>query len=158
MDFADYLYMIAELSAVLTGFSALIIATGAGAREGFGQYVLQRLVIRGIFIAGLALLPILLSAFEISEKNIWSISSAIPAIFLFQLAVTSMKRRINKGAFISAWAYYPRYLIGVGTAISLAANIWLGEVSIFLLGITVMLGLTALLLSDFVSLEITRAP
>lgn len=153
---ADYLYTISELSAVLTGFSALIFAVGSDAREGFGRYVLEQLVRRGIFVAGIALLPILMASFELPEKTIWSICSGILATLLSVLAVTGIKQRIQSGGFASPWSFYPRYLIGLGATIALWFNVYWGLANIFLLGVTVLLGLTAMLLIGFVSLVIAR--
>ncbi len=154
MIFVDYLYMIAELAAVLTGFSALIFAVGSGGREEFSRYVLEQLIRRGIITAGLGLLPMLLISFKLSEKTVWSITSLILAILLSVMAVTGIRRRIKTGGFISKESFWPRYLIGLGTTIALWCNVYWGEANIYLLGISVFLGLTAILLIDFVSIVI----
>ena len=156
MDSADYLYIIAELAAVLTGFSGVIFAIDAGAKEGFSRYVLEALIRRGILVAGFALLPLLLLAFGFSESFCWSISSAFVASFYYYLAVFGIRRRMKHGGFISARAFYSRVGLGLAVAVAASYNVGTGRPDIYLLAITVMLGLNSMLLIDFVRMVLAR--
>jgi hypothetical protein len=93
---ATYLYTLATLAVSFVGFSALVMIL----RQTFGGEVskLDTLITRifiqlGFIVAGGALLPSLLSLFQLPHDLIWRLSSVATATPAFLFAVTYQARR-----------------------------------------------------------------
>ena len=148
----DFLFTLAELSAVLAGFSALILTVDTRTKEGFSRFVLEQVIRRGIYLAGLCLLPPLLLRFEFDERICWSVSSLALSLIFFPGLYTSLRRRLTTGGYLSASAYYSRWVVLCGVTIASTINVYFGRNDIYLLAVSVSLAVTAMLLIDFVQM------
>src|SRR5580692_6906140 len=93
---ATLLFTLAGLMITFAGFSALlfVVRQAAGARLSLLDRYLAKTVMTHIFVlTGAALLPALFALYDIPEKWIWRISSALFALPMLTLQVTYPLRR-----------------------------------------------------------------
>jgi hypothetical protein len=119
---ATFLYTLAGLMITFAGFSALLLALrpAAGARLSRLDRYLAKTVMTYIFVltAG-ALLPALLSLFDIQEEWMWRSSAVLFSVPMLSLQITYPLRRrkaVGKGPPPSVFAV----LVVLGSAVTLA--------------------------------------
>jgi hypothetical protein len=86
---SEYLLTCAEVAVALAGFSALIIALtnrGDSSIDPVSRAVVSTLVERSLVAVFLSLFPILLSGLSIAPAHLWSICSAVLAMYIASLA------------------------------------------------------------------------
>jgi hypothetical protein len=117
-----YLYALAGLMITFAGFSALLLAVrpATGAKLSLLDRYLAKTVMTYIFVltAG-ALLPALLSLYDVQEKYIWRDSAVIFAVPMLSLQLTYPFRRryvIGKGPPPAIFAVF----VVLGSAVTLA--------------------------------------
>jgi len=90
MDGANYLYTCAELSIAIVGFSAIAVALrqkqGTNIDEQDGHRI-RMIIERGLMAALLAMLPLMLSHFDISGALLWRTSSGVLAVYAISILV-----------------------------------------------------------------------
>jgi hypothetical protein len=94
---ASYLYELATLMVTFAGFSALLLAirqSAGGRLSSIDRFLAKTTVGHAIMLTGGALLPPLLSLFEIPEASIWKASALIFGLPMLALLLTFPKRRM----------------------------------------------------------------
>lgn len=155
MEHQDLLFIIAEIAAVLAGFSAVILAVRiADDPGGFTTYTFTQVIQRSLAIALLALLPALINSSEFLTPYAWQISSALSlvhatavlygAIFWWN-ALSPAERPAGR---LSFWW---RIAVGSVLAVVLMVNIFLGHPFLYMLQLFWLLVATSLLIHNYVS-------
>jgi len=140
MSATDYLYVYAEMSAILVGFSAVVVTfRKAEDRSDFSSYTLSNVIQRGLATALFATLPGLLSHVDQLTEHVWRLSSL--AFFTFGIisVLNSFRwfRSVKSEELpFSSVRYY--ILSGTGLSFSLLTgfNIWAGIPWIYMVNIT----------------------
>lgn len=94
---ASYLYTLATLMVTFAGFSALLLAirqSVGGRLSSIDRFLAKTTVGHATMLTGGALLPPLLSLFEIPEASIWKASALIFGLPMLALLLTFPKRRM----------------------------------------------------------------
>jgi hypothetical protein len=122
---ATYLYTLAALAVSFVGFSALVMIL----RQTFGGEVskLDTLITRifiqlGFIVAAGALLPSLLSLFQLAHDLVWRLASAVTAVPAFLFAVTYPARRRAASGVRTPIVVWIDVLVLVLAAIALIGN------------------------------------
>jgi len=93
---ASFLYTLAGVMITFAGFSALLLTLrpAAGARLSLLDRFLAKTVMTHVFVlTAAALLPVLLSLYDIAESLIWRVSAVLFALPMLALQVTFPYRR-----------------------------------------------------------------
>ncbi len=119
MEGSEYMYAMAEVGVALAGFAAIVIALrqkeGAALSEG-DRRVVASLIERGLAVAILSFLPILLAGLSLSERTVWFSCSGTFALYGVSLAIrTSLNRKfVTRAAkFVSDPVFYMLMLLGL---------------------------------------------
>jgi hypothetical protein len=119
---AGFLYTLAGLMITFAGFSGLLLVLrpAAGAKLSLLDRYLAKTVMSYIFVltAG-ALLPLLLSLYEIPEKWIWLSSGFIFGLPMLSLQVTYPRRRLKVVGTVPPPAIYAVFVV-LGSAATAA--------------------------------------
>jgi hypothetical protein len=119
---ATLLYTLAGLMITFAGFSALLLALrpAAGAKLSLLDRYLAKTVMTYIFVlTAAALLPALLTLYDVQEKWIWRDSAVLFALPMLSLQVTYPRRRravVGKGPPPAIFAVF----VILGSAVTLA--------------------------------------
>ncbi len=119
MEGSDYMYAMAEAGVTLAGFAAIVIALRQKEDSSLSdgdRKVVASLIERGLAVAMLSFMPILLTGLGLSNRTVWFFSSGIFALYGASLAIrTSQNRRfVTRAAkFVSDPMFYTLMLLGI---------------------------------------------
>jgi hypothetical protein len=100
LEATEFLYTSAEVGVAISGIAALMVALGQGRRGAIDALTIiyvGSIVERGLASAFFALLPILISGFELSSRVLWLLSSGLLAGYILSLAYRSYWNRKRDG-------------------------------------------------------------
>ncbi len=99
MEAAEFLYTSAEVGVAISGIAALMVAIGQGRKGAIDAQTMLyvgAIVERGLASAFFALLPILLSGFDLSPGVLWLSSSGLLAMYITSLGYRSYRTRMKE--------------------------------------------------------------
>ena len=151
----DYLFGLAELSTVLVGFAAVVMAVKSGGKDSvFATYTFRGVIERGLFTAMFSFLPALLSTIPYAPGHEFRIAS-IGLVFYNLLALTRALiwwRGIELSSrSISSSVFYSRFLISVLVMLMVLANVWFAYVWVYLIAVSWLFVNTCLLILTYVN-------
>ena len=150
----DYLYVFAEMSAILIGFTTIVVTfRRTQDKSEFSSYTLRNLIQRGLATAVFATLPGLISHIGQITDYVWQLSSLAFFLFSFTSSIVSYLwfRAIEPDDLpFSAKRYY--FLSGIGWFFVLLTglNVWLGISWIYMLHVTYVFLSTGLLVITYI--------
>jgi hypothetical protein len=118
MTEADSLIVTAELAVAIAGFSGVVVALRRRSEDpnSIAYLRLWRLVESSLASIGFSLLPLVLYHFELRAPSLWSVSSAVMALYLVSIQVFTIRRfRTQLASPATSWRFNGT-LIGVQSA------------------------------------------
>ena len=114
MQDADLLVQLAAIAGVFVGFGALIAVRGGGPSKPQEVTPLRGMVSMGMLAVLTALVPVALGRFDLTEHQVWGLSSALMLLgwFVIMLAlVRTPEYKPNAVAMLEADRARPRWLV-----------------------------------------------
>ncbi|MGD8683808.1 MAG: hypothetical protein PVG27_07660 [Chloroflexota bacterium] len=75
MQEADVFMVLAEIAGVFVGFGALIAVRSGGASDATDVWYLRWVLSIGVWVVVVALVPVVLGAYDIAERDVWFVCS-----------------------------------------------------------------------------------
>lgn len=121
----SYLYTLAAVSVTFVGFSSLVIVlrqTMGGEMSKLDMLITRTFIQIGFLVAASAMLPALLSLFQLGESSVWRISSAVAALAVVLFAVSYPVRRKAASGVRTPLLIWIDVLVILGSGLLLGCN------------------------------------
>ena len=156
MDSHEYLFGLAEMSTVLVGFAAVVMAVKSGGEDSdFPSYTFRGVIERGLFTAMFSFLPALLATIPFvpsgQEFRVASIGLVLYNFYALPRALSWWRSFEGSRTPISSFTFYSRFGTAVLVMLMLIANAWLAYVWVYLIGVSWLFVNACLLILTYVN-------
>ena len=155
METHEYLFILAEISTVLVGFAAIIMAISPAAeRTYFSDYTFKGVIERGLATAMFSLLPPLLVTTTLFSGYEYQIAGGVLFVYYVLAASRSMRSWQSFPSSdkpISDVTFYFRLGASIIVMVAMLANFWLALHWIYLVAVSWLFVNTALLILTYVN-------
>ena len=155
METHEYLFILAEISTVLVGFAAIIMAISPVAERTYiSDYTFKGVIERGLATAMFSLLPPLLVTTTLFSGYEYQFSGGVLLVYYGLAASRSMrwwKSLPSSDKPISDFTFYYRLGASILVMVAMLANFWLALHWIYLIGVSWLFVNTALLILTYVN-------
>ena len=153
MEHQDFLFIVAEISAVLAGFSTVILIVGTrDDTPAFTAYTFASVIERSFVTVLMALLPALIHSWDSLSNFSWQISSLVFAIYSLVLVFRGVSwwNSLNtEERPISNKGFWWRIFVGASLSVLLMFNVFIGHTGLYLLNLAWMLLSISLLILSY---------
>jgi hypothetical protein len=148
----DYLSLFAEIAIATVALSGIIMVLAVSGKQISRQRVAQIATqLRMALIAAVfALLPLLITNFDLLSSAIWRICSALYLATMLYLAISSARGKDTYGQSLDKKGRLAVIVVGIPALTLMSLNLWLGTPWPYLVQLTIVLIISMLLFLDFI--------